>query len=69
MKCPHCFKSLLKVEWSRHDSSESVTRQRSCQHCLKKWWTCEIEIPRTAFFYQNKSEVVRRGSIKFVYDS
>lgn len=59
MKCPHCFGSLLKVEMSKHDSTESVIRQRKCQHCNKKFYTCEVQIPRCAFAWDHQRNVKR----------
>lgn len=54
MKCPYCFGSRLKVEFSKHDSTSSIVRQRKCLHCQKKFWSCEVEIPRAAFRWEGK---------------
>jgi transcriptional regulator NrdR family protein len=59
MKCPHCFGSLLKVEMSKHDAPESVIRQRKCKHCSKKFYTCEVMIPRCAFKWVGNQDLRR----------
>ena len=59
MKCPHCFGSLLKVLMSKHDSTESIVRQRKCKHCNKNFYTCEVMIPRCAFAWDHQRNVKR----------
>jgi len=54
MKCPNCFGSILGVQFSKHDSTESIIRQRLCKHCNHRFWTCEAPIPRAAFRWEGK---------------
>lgn len=52
MKCPYCFGSTMRVINTYHDTVESTIRQRKCVHCSKQWFTCEVDIPRTAMRWQ-----------------
>ena len=59
MNCPLCDCSEIRAASTRHDTVESIIRDRRCTQCDYKWYTCEIDIPRDAVRWGTNS-VMRR---------
>jgi len=68
MNCPKCDSVRIRTVNTRHDTVESVVRDRKCLRCEHKWFTCEIDLPRHAVKWGDAASLKRvEGYRKVVF--
>jgi transcriptional regulator NrdR family protein len=65
MNCPACGHDTTRVINTRHDTPESILRQRVCQRCIHSFHTMEMDLPQGSVHWTKKT-MARRDGVKHV---
>ena len=62
MNCPACGHNITRVVNTRHDTPETILRQRVCHSCTHSFHTMEIDLPQGSVYWTKKTMARHDGA-------
>jgi transcriptional regulator NrdR family protein len=62
MNCPACGHGTTRVLNTRHDTAESIIRQRICQGCAHYFHTVEVDLKPGSVYWTGKTMARHDGA-------